>query len=109
MRVRQSANCGDEKRSSDAHKFLILCVQRVMAVADSSGDGLISFEEYVFFTTLLSIPSKYFEIAFRVMDVNNDDQVDAEEFRKVMRCCELSLSLYLSLILFSRFHSCVNA
>lgn len=56
--------------------------QRVMAVADSSGDGLISFEEYVFFTTLLSIPTKYFEIAFRVMDVNNDGEVDAGEFRK---------------------------
>lgn len=59
--------------------------QRVVSVADPDGDGLISFAEYVFFTSLLSIPRKYFKTAFRLMDRNRDDSVDAEEFRKVLK------------------------
>jgi Ca2+-binding EF-hand superfamily protein len=57
---------------------------RVMAVADPNGDGRISFPEYVFFTSLLSIPRRYFDVAFRIMDRNRDNKVDAEEFQKVM-------------------------
>ncbi len=57
---------------------------RVMAIADPNGDGRISFPEYVFFTSLLSIPRKHFDVAFRIMDRNKDNKVDAEEFQKVM-------------------------
>jgi Ca2+-binding EF-hand superfamily protein len=57
---------------------------RVMAIADPNGDGRISFPEYVFFTSLLSIPRRYFDVAFRIMDRNRDNKVDAEEFQKVM-------------------------
>jgi Ca2+-binding EF-hand superfamily protein len=57
----------------------------VMSIADPNGDGRISFAEYVFFTSLMSIPRKYFDIAFRVMDRNGDNQVDAEEFQRVMK------------------------
>lgn len=56
-----------------------------MAIADPNGDGLISFPEYVFFTSLLSIPPKYFRIAFEIMDKDNNNQVDSEEFKKVMK------------------------
>ncbi len=57
---------------------------RVMNIADPNGDGLISFSEYVFFTSLMSIPRKYFNVAFRIMDRNGDNKVDAEEFQRVM-------------------------
>merc|ERR1712232_921053 len=60
-------------------------VRRVMKIADPNGDGLISFPEYVFFTTLLSVPDKYFEIAFKMIDENGDGVVDAQEFQKVMK------------------------
>jgi Ca2+-binding EF-hand superfamily protein len=57
---------------------------RVMAVADPDGDGRISFAEYVFFTSLLSIPTKSFDVVFRIMDRNQDNQVDAQEFKTIM-------------------------
>ena len=59
--------------------------QRVMHIADPNGDGLISFAEYVFFTSLLAIPPKYFEVAFRLMDRDRNNTVDSNEFRKVMK------------------------
>jgi len=53
-------------------------------IADQDGDGLISFEEYLFFVTLLSIPEQSFKVAFRMMDINDDGQVDQSEFVKMM-------------------------
>jgi len=57
---------------------------KAFKIADQDGDGLISFQEYLFFITLLSIPEKSFEIAFRLMDENGDGQVDQGEFMKMM-------------------------
>ena len=51
---------------------------------DINSDGLISFAEYIFFVTLLSIPENQFEIAFKMFDTNHDGTVDADEFSTVM-------------------------
>ncbi|VFQ67376.1 unnamed protein product [Cuscuta campestris] len=51
---------------------------------DTNNDGLISFPEYIFFVTLLSIPESSFSIAFRMFDTDNDGGIDKEEFKKVM-------------------------
>lgn len=51
---------------------------------DTNGDGLISFAEYIFFTTLLSIPEKNFKATFRMFDVDGDGVIDREEFKKIM-------------------------
>ncbi|KAJ9551018.1 hypothetical protein OSB04_015063 [Centaurea solstitialis] len=51
---------------------------------DTNNDGLISFAEYIFFVTLLSIPETSFSIAFKMFDLNNDGEIDKEEFKKVM-------------------------
>ncbi|KAI4377316.1 hypothetical protein MLD38_014966 [Melastoma candidum] len=51
---------------------------------DTNGDGLISFPEYIFFVTLLSIPESSFEIAFKMFDLDNNGEIDREEFKKVM-------------------------
>jgi Ca2+-binding EF-hand superfamily protein len=53
-------------------------------IADQDQDGLISFEEYLFFVTLLSIPEQSFKVAFRMLDVNDDGQVDQNEFMKLI-------------------------
>ncbi|XP_033111315.1 calcium uptake protein 1, mitochondrial-like isoform X2 [Anneissia japonica] len=45
--------------------------------------GLISFVDYMFLLTVLSTPSKHFEIAFRLFDLNGDGVVSSEEFSKV--------------------------
>ncbi|KAJ6759080.1 EF HAND DOMAIN FAMILY A1A2-RELATED [Salix koriyanagi] len=51
---------------------------------DTNGDGLISFSEYIFFVTLLSIPESSFSVAFKMFDLDNNGQIDREEFKKVM-------------------------
>ncbi|KAK6248303.1 hypothetical protein QUC31_019868 [Theobroma cacao] len=51
---------------------------------DTNNDGLISFPEYIFFITLLSIPESSFSVAFKMFDHKNDGEIDKEEFKKVM-------------------------
>uniref|UniRef100_A0A7N0RG71 EF-hand domain-containing protein n=1 Tax=Kalanchoe fedtschenkoi TaxID=63787 RepID=A0A7N0RG71_KALFE len=51
---------------------------------DTDSDGLISFPEYIFFVTLLSIPETSFSIAFKMFDLDNNGEIDLEEFKKVM-------------------------
>ncbi|KAE8669061.1 putative Senescence-related protein 1 [Hibiscus syriacus] len=51
---------------------------------DTNNDGLISFAEYIFFVTLLSIPESSFSIAFKMFDLDNNGEIDREEFKRVM-------------------------
>ncbi|KAJ1407789.1 EF-Hand 1, calcium-binding site [Sesbania bispinosa] len=51
---------------------------------DINSDGLISFKEYIFFVTLLSIPESSFSVAFKMFDVDNNGEINKEEFKKVM-------------------------
>ncbi|KAL7137815.1 hypothetical protein ABFS83_10G118800 [Erythranthe nasuta] len=51
---------------------------------DFDNDGLISFPEYIFFVTILSIPESSFSVAFKMFDIDNDGGIDKEEFKKVM-------------------------
>lgn len=51
---------------------------------DTNGDGLISFPEYMFLLTLLSIPECSFSTAVRMFDRNGDGRIDREEFQMVM-------------------------
>ncbi|XP_014504527.1 calcium uptake protein, mitochondrial [Vigna radiata var. radiata] len=51
---------------------------------DVNNDGLISFKEYIFFVTLLSIPESSFTVAFKMFDINNNGEISKEEFKKVM-------------------------
>jgi Ca2+-binding EF-hand superfamily protein len=54
-------------------------------IADQNGDGLLSFQEYLFFVTLLSIPEKSFKVAFKLMDEDGSGKVDQQEFLRVMK------------------------
>ncbi|KAF9613799.1 hypothetical protein IFM89_011968 [Coptis chinensis] len=51
---------------------------------DTNNDGLVSFAEYIFFVTLLSIPESSFSVAFKMFDLDNNGEIDREEFKKVM-------------------------
>ncbi|KAK6927588.1 EF-hand domain [Dillenia turbinata] len=51
---------------------------------DVNKDGLISFKEYIFFVTLLSLPESSFSVAFKMFDISNDGEIHMEEFKKVM-------------------------
>ncbi|BAT78135.1 Calcium uptake protein [Vigna angularis] len=52
---------------------------------DVDNDGLISFKEYMFFVTLLSLPESSFSAVFKMFDRDNDGEIDKEEFKKVMQ------------------------
>ncbi|KAK3719415.1 hypothetical protein QZH41_015667, partial [Actinostola sp. cb2023] len=47
------------------------------------GYGLISFSDYIFLLTVLSLPPRMYEIAFQMFDLNGDGEVSPEEFEKV--------------------------
>ncbi|XP_043722987.1 calcium uptake protein, mitochondrial-like [Telopea speciosissima] len=51
---------------------------------DTNNDGFISFAEYIFFVTLLSIPEYSFSVAFKMFDIDHNGEIDREEFKKVM-------------------------
>ncbi|RHN70607.1 putative EF-hand domain pair protein [Medicago truncatula] len=51
---------------------------------DVNGDGLISFREYLFLVTLLSIPESNFSAVFKMFDMDNDGEIDKEEFKRVV-------------------------
>ncbi|KAL9377071.1 hypothetical protein Peur_031191 [Populus x canadensis] len=45
---------------------------RFFMLFDTNSDGLISFSEYIFFVTLLSIPELSFSVAFKMFDLDNN-------------------------------------
>ncbi|KAI6680259.1 hypothetical protein NL676_034140 [Syzygium grande] len=51
---------------------------------DVNNDGLISFKEYIFFVMLLGIPESSFSVAFKMFDIDNNGEIDKQEFKKVM-------------------------
>ncbi|KAF8038500.1 hypothetical protein BT93_B1140 [Corymbia citriodora subsp. variegata] len=51
---------------------------------DVNNDGLISFKEYIFFVTLLSVPESSFSVTFKMFDTDNSGEIDKQEFKKVM-------------------------
>jgi Ca2+-binding EF-hand superfamily protein len=51
---------------------------------DTNGDGIIDFPEYVFFTTLLSIPQDDVKTAFMMFDLDDSGTLDRDEFKEVL-------------------------
>jgi Ca2+-binding EF-hand superfamily protein len=51
---------------------------------DASGDGLISFDEFMLCRTFLSISSKDVRVAFDIFDANGNGVVDNKEFEDMM-------------------------
>ncbi|KAF7137810.1 hypothetical protein RHSIM_Rhsim07G0160900 [Rhododendron simsii] len=51
---------------------------------DMNNDGLISFKEYIFFVTLLSIPESSFSVAFKMFDIDCNGEIKRDEFKNVM-------------------------
>eukprot|EP00903_Cladosiphon_okamuranus_P016220 g14967.t1 len=55
-----------------------------VAMVDIDGDGLISYEEYMLFRTLLSLPQRKLSIAFRMFDRDDSGAVDSHELASFM-------------------------
>ena len=57
-------------------------------MVDGDGDGLISFQEYIFFNALLQIPRQSIDTAFRMFDCDGSGSVDRNEFMRMMSVIE---------------------
>jgi len=53
-------------------------------MVDTNGDGLISYQEYIFFLMLLSTPESQFHAAFRMFDEDGNNYLDFEEFQRML-------------------------
>ncbi len=76
----------DKKRSKKGTPSKL--AKRVFSMVDSDGDGLISFQEYIFFNALLQIPRQAIDTAFRMFDSDGSGSVDRNEFMRMMSVIE---------------------
>lgn len=49
-----------------------------------NSDGLVSFHEYIFCTTIMAIPEGKFKVVFDMFDLDGNSELDQEEFCKLM-------------------------
>ena len=57
----------------------------LLSSIDLNSDGLISYGEFLFFTTLLSIPTRFSHVAFKMFDSDCSGSIDASEFKEMMQ------------------------
>uniref|UniRef100_H3GLG2 EF-hand domain-containing protein n=1 Tax=Phytophthora ramorum TaxID=164328 RepID=H3GLG2_PHYRM len=62
-------------------------------LVDADGDGMISYPEYIFFNTLLAIPERQFELAFKMFDADDNGELDHREFKQVGLLYALQVSV----------------
>jgi Ca2+-binding EF-hand superfamily protein len=82
-------NSDTENSGTSAHAA---AVSNFFTLFDTDGDGLISFPEYVFFITLLSLGVDEIVKTFTKFDVDNSGCLSRTEFLDMMRQMRLSTS-----------------
>ena len=82
----QQAESASNSHKARKRRFRQKCESAIefFKLADTDGDGLISYEEYIFFLSLLSTPEDYFKIAFRMFDLDASGYIDLAEFQKII-------------------------
>ena len=65
--------------------YNIETVRLLASAADTSKDGLISFDEFCAFEASLCAPDGLYLTAFEIFDNNASESITAEEFEKVIR------------------------
>lgn len=82
---KQGADVGTKGSKFNENPKLNEPLLKILKSIDQDDDGLISFSEFIFFSTLLSIPPKYFRVAFDLFDEDGNGSISAPEFIGVMR------------------------
>ncbi|CAH0475035.1 unnamed protein product [Peronospora belbahrii] len=80
--------------NAEFEKFIVLHggpprIKTFFDMVDADGDGLISYPEYSFFCTLLAIPERHFELAFKMFDTDENGQLDHREFKQIINLMRL--------------------
>ena len=89
----RSGSLGGEHREDedlDALRLGISEKSNFFKLFDTDGDGLISFPEYVFFITLLSIPESKVKAIFQQFDIDRSGQLSRGEFMEMMKAMRKS-------------------
>ncbi|TMS35270.1 hypothetical protein L596_002708 [Steinernema carpocapsae] len=60
-------------------------VELLASAADTTKDGLISFEEFCAFEAILCSPDALYLTAFEIFDKNASDSITCDEFEKIIR------------------------
>ncbi|KAJ3192480.1 hypothetical protein HK101_006513 [Irineochytrium annulatum] len=58
--------------------------ERFFGLADTDGDGLISFSEYLLFVTFLGTDTRSWRVSFKIFDDDGNGTITKEEFQKIM-------------------------
>ena len=86
--IRSGSLGGEKKNDEDEHASGVS--SNFFDMFDTDGDGLISFPEYLFFVTLLSLTDEQCKATFRKFDVDEGGSLCREEFLQRMKHMRLS-------------------
>lgn len=75
----------DPKNPGSGTATLKTSANSIFKLIDANGDGLLSFQEYIFFVTILSLPEHLFRIAFDMFDRDASGKIDRSEFLQMMQ------------------------
>ncbi|GBC03256.1 hypothetical protein RclHR1_05030013 [Rhizophagus clarus] len=70
---------GEDYQKIQKEQFALL-----FRIADKSGNGLLSLQDFVVFENLLSKPDAEYEIAFRLFDVQGKGKITVEQFKEIL-------------------------
>lgn len=72
------------RNKGEASKRQVAAEKRLFQLVDLNGDGLISYHEYIFFMTMLSLPPSRFKVAFEMFDLDGNGSLDQKEFASMI-------------------------
>jgi len=70
---------GEDYKKIQREQFALL-----FRIADNTGKGLISFQDFIVFENLLSKPDAEYEIAFRLFDVQSKGKITVDQFKEIL-------------------------
>lgn len=86
--IRSGSLGGEKKDDKDEHASGVS--SNFFDMFDTDGDGLISFPEYLFFITLLSLTDEQCKATFHKFDVDKSGSLCRDEFLQMMKHMRLS-------------------